>query len=157
MRIRMGAVVAVVCVLVTVLVAQSGRARLSGIIADASGAALPGVTVTLTATGTSISAVRRTVSNARGEFAFENVTPARYEIRAELPGFALLTQKVSVTAGATPPRLTLRMTVGPAAESVAVTSARARCPPTSASPPRSPSSGCCSRSPITWAARTSTP
>lgn len=66
--------------------AQTFQGSVRGIIRDADGGVLPGVSVTLANedTGTSRSAV----SNAVGEYLFANVQPATYTLRAELSGFA---------------------------------------------------------------------
>ena len=50
MRTRMSAVVVVITVLVALIGAQSGRGQLAGTVKDASGASLPGVTITLSGT-----------------------------------------------------------------------------------------------------------
>src|SRR5688572_16661636 len=121
MRIRMGAVVAVVSASVAVaslflavLLAQSDRGRLSGTITDVSGQALPGVAVTLTGVER-----RRTTTNERGEFVFANLAIGAYEIRAELAGFTTHVQTLTVRAG-TMPALTLRLAVGALREAIRV-------------------------------------
>jgi Ca-activated chloride channel family protein len=117
MRNRMSAVVAVVYMLVVLVVAQSSRGRLTGIITDSSGGVLPGVTVTLTGVE------RRTnTTDARGEFTFVDLAPGSYEFRAELAGFATLARKVDIT-GQNTPRLNLRMVVGAPQETVTVAAA----------------------------------
>jgi Ca-activated chloride channel family protein len=118
MRIRMGAVVAVVSAVASlflaVLLAQSDRGRLSGTVTDASGLALPGVAVTLTGVER-----RSTTTNVRGEFLFANLAPGAYEIRAELAGFTAHVQKLTVRAG-TMPALTLKLAVGSLNETIRV-------------------------------------
>ena len=114
MRLRMSVVVAVVCLLVTVFSAQADRGRITGVITDTAGAALPGVTVTLAGPEQ-----RSVVTNDRGEFTFNNLAPGRYTLRATLAGFVDLMRDVSVT-GAGVERLRLQMAVGSLQETVTV-------------------------------------
>ena len=125
MGLRMRVVVVFVCLLVTSILAQAGRGRVTGVITDPAGAVLPGVTVTLAGVEQ-----RRAVTNERGEFTFENLVPGRYTLRATLPGLVDLMRDVSVAdRGAV--RLTLQMAAGALEERVAV-SAQA---PAAAAPP----------------------
>ena len=61
-----------------------------GEIRDSAGGALPGVTVTLANVETG--AIRTTVSGPGGEYAFANVQPGAYTLRAELSAFAPFVQ-----------------------------------------------------------------
>src|SRR5687767_7694896 len=117
MRLRLSVVVAVVCLLVPVIRAQADRGRITGVITDASGAVLPGVTVSLSGAES-----RAAVTNNRGEFAFEGVRPGQYELKATLPGFVEVKQQVSVRAGGAV-RLALKMAVGALEETVSVSAA----------------------------------
>ena len=103
-------------VLVGGLKAQSRPGHVSGIVRDASGATLPGVTLTLT--GPSITA-RTTVSNQKGEFAFPGLPPGRYTITAALADFGSASTAVTVQSGATV-KASIALPAGPVAESVAV-------------------------------------
>ncbi|HEV3459345.1 MAG TPA: carboxypeptidase-like regulatory domain-containing protein, partial [Thermoanaerobaculia bacterium] len=64
--------------------AQLQSGNLYGKVSDQTGAALPGVTVTLD-TG---EAPQIQVTNAQGEFRFLSLAPATYKIKAELQGFS---------------------------------------------------------------------
>jgi len=64
--------------------AQLQTGNLYGKVSDQTGAALPGVTVTLD-TG---EAPQVQVTNAQGEFRFLSLAPATYKIKAELQGFS---------------------------------------------------------------------
>jgi hypothetical protein len=66
------------------VMAQLQSGNLYGKVSDQTGAALPGVTVTLD-TG---EAPQVQVSNAQGEFRFLSLAPASYKIKAELQGFS---------------------------------------------------------------------
>ena len=77
--------------------AQQMESRIVGKITDASGAVLPGVTVTITATQTG--AVRTVVTDNDGRYIVTNLAPGHYEIRGELNGFAPNKGEVSIGAG----------------------------------------------------------
>lgn len=65
-----------------------------GTITDPSGAAVPGVTITLTDAATS--AIRTTVTGASGQYVLVNIPPGTYSITASKTGFS--TSKVSTLA-----------------------------------------------------------
>ena len=72
----------------TLAVAQGGTstAGLSGKILDATGATLPGVTVTVTSAATNQQ--RSVVTNEDGIYRFAGLTPGTYSLTSELDGFA---------------------------------------------------------------------
>jgi hypothetical protein len=72
--------------------AQGGNGAVGGTVQDASKALIPGVTITLTNTGTGVSSSQ--VSNESGVYNFAAVPAGSYSITASLPGF-----KTSVTSG----------------------------------------------------------
>ncbi len=65
--------------------AQAVRGTLLGNIADSSGSAVPGATITVTDQGTNISST--TVTNQDGYFTFPNLKDGIYRVEAELAGF----------------------------------------------------------------------
>jgi hypothetical protein len=65
--------------------AQFERGQISGVVKDATGAVLPGVTVT--ATNLQTRAPRSVVTDGTGFYTFPNLQPGRYELTAELEGF----------------------------------------------------------------------
>src|SRR5580692_5674174 len=78
------------------LYSQAGRGGISGLVSDASGAIVPGATVTAkdTATGDTLS----TVTTAAGLYSFISLAPGKYEVRATAAGFdTMLQQNVTVT------------------------------------------------------------
>lgn len=82
---------AVMFVTVIVLVAagtaaQTTTGRLIGTTVDATGAALPGVTVTI-ASPALIGGAQTRVTDDRGEFSFVGIAPGEYTVKAELAGF----------------------------------------------------------------------
>ena len=66
--------------------AQQTDSRLVGIVTDASGAVLPGVSVTSTAKATG--ATRSAVTDAEGRYTIINLAPGEYQVAMELSGFA---------------------------------------------------------------------
>src|SRR2546425_13229104 len=65
--------------------AQSFRGTILGTVRDTSGAAIPGVSITATNTGTNIS--RTAVSNESGDYVFSEMNIGTYSVTGELPGF----------------------------------------------------------------------
>jgi len=66
--------------------AQLQSGNLYGTVVDEQGAALPGVTVTLTGQG----APQVQVSDAQGKFHFLSLSPGSYQLKAELEGFSTI-------------------------------------------------------------------
>jgi len=98
--------------------AQVLEATLYGIVQDSTGAILPGVTVTVTHQGTTLT--RETVSDARGEFALPALPPGPYMVKIELSGFKTYESKgLTLSAGQTV-RQTFALEVGTVAETVTV-------------------------------------
>ena len=87
---------ALVAVLLTPagLVAQQTESRLVGKVADASGAVLPGVTVTVTAAQTA--AVRTAITEGDGAYTVTNLGPGAYVVKFELEGFAPVERSVTL-------------------------------------------------------------
>ena len=80
------------------LLAQNVSARLMGSVRDASGAALPGVTVKLTNEQTG--AARLATADASGQFVFGDVLPGRYTLEIQASGFKNHRQTgIEVSAG----------------------------------------------------------
>ena len=99
--------------------AQAVKGGLVGNIADQSGFALPGVTVTITEVNTNIS--YSTASNESGYYIFSNLKDGTYRVAAELSGFKRAVRDgVDVPVNATP-RVDLKLEVGAVEESVTVT------------------------------------
>ena len=96
---------------------------ISGLVADASQAAVPESIVTLT--NTSTNAVRQTSSNAEGLYTFAAVPPGVYTIRVEHQGFKTITStNVEVQVQQTV-RLDFTLEIGQVTESVQVEAAAA--------------------------------
>ncbi len=99
--------------------AQLDTGTVVGRVVDASGAVLPGVTVTLTLDATGVAAT--TVTNDSGEYVFPGQRIGRYTVSAELEGFkkaAYLDVELNVQARL---RLDFELGVGAVSEQVTVT------------------------------------
>ena len=72
--------------------------QINGIITDASGGVLPGVTIEATSVATR--ATRTAISGADGRFTIDNVPPGTYELRVWHETLKGAPQKVTVSAGA---------------------------------------------------------
>jgi len=92
---------------------QTINATVGGTVADASGALIPGVTVTATNTGTGI--VNTVVTNEAGAYQFAALQPGTYKISAELPGFQTQTFTDVQLGGAQQVRLNFTLQVAAAA------------------------------------------
>ena len=115
MRTRMWASIVVVVFVIPLLAAQVQSGTFTGIVTDASGVALPGVTVTLTGPDK-----RSAVTNGRGEFSFAGLQPGEYAVEFTLPGFTPIRRTVTVNAGGRQ-RIAIQMSVGALQETVVVT------------------------------------
>jgi hypothetical protein len=80
-----------VVVCATAIFAQDYRARVQGIVTDASDASVAGAKVTLLNTGTGISSTRET--GAIGAYLFDSVEPGTYTVSAEFQGFSRQVQE----------------------------------------------------------------
>src|SRR6185503_8182776 len=69
--------------------AQTTNGVIAGIISDAQGGVLPGVTVT--ARNVDTGAMRDITTEADGRFRLAGLIPGRYELKAELQGFGTVT------------------------------------------------------------------
>ena len=69
----------------------SSTGSINGEVADASGAVLPGVTVT--ATSPALIGQQSIVTNAEGKYRFPSVAPGEYKLAYELPGFSTVVRE----------------------------------------------------------------
>ena len=111
-------------VLVCLLVATSAGAQVTtatfyGIVADGSGAALPGATVTLRHEGTSATVTKATDGN--GEFAFNFMPVGLYTLRIELAGFKTYESREIELGAAQNVRRTYTLELGNLEETLTVT------------------------------------
>jgi hypothetical protein len=99
--------------------AQVG-ASIAGVIADDSGALLPGVTVTIT--NRSNGTMQTVVTGPDGSYRAVSLPPAPYEIKTELAGFTDQTRAVTLTVGAAA-RVDFTLTIASVQENVTVSGA----------------------------------
>jgi len=101
--------------------AQQTTGDISGTVADQSGAAIPGSAMTLTdqATGS----VRKTTSDAQGNFSFQKVEIGNYTLNATKEGFKTVAQKNLEVHVNSVTNATVRLEVGAATEVVNVEAA----------------------------------
>jgi hypothetical protein len=100
--------------------AQAANGNIEGIVRDSSGAALPGVTVTVTNMDTGTA--RTSVTNDEGVYRAVLLPLGRYRITAELQGFKTFEQQgISLSAGQTA-LINVQLGVGNVSETVTVTS-----------------------------------
>jgi hypothetical protein len=96
------------------------NASIEGLVKDTSGAALPGVTITITNTDTG--AQRVIVSGGEGEYRAPLLPLGTYDVAAELPGFKKFEQKgLKLSAGQTA-LINVTLSVGNVTETITVTS-----------------------------------
>ena len=98
--------------------AQTFRGGISGRIADATGAVLPGVSVTVTNDATAVS--RTTVTSTTGDFSVPDLQLGTYTIEATLQGFQTVRTKVEVSVSQIA-SVELKMGLSTVAETINVT------------------------------------
>jgi hypothetical protein len=112
----------VTTVLVWLLMCAPGVAQtlgtITGVVRDASGAIIPGATVT--AQNTSTNATREGQSNAAGAYSFAALPPGPYVVKAELQGFRTVTQGVELHVEQTV-RVNFTLEIGTLTETAEVT------------------------------------
>ena len=98
--------------------AAQDAAALTGVVTDSTGAALPGVSITVTGDRGSAATA---VTNERGEFHVLGLLPGKYIVAIELSGFKPERQAIEVVSGRTV-KLAVRLEVGSLSETVTVSS-----------------------------------
>ena len=97
--------------------AQGGRSSLSGVVQDAQGGVLPGVTVVVTdPTGTKMP----TVTNEKGVFSVPSIAAGTYTVTLTMSGFKTTVLEKVVVIAASPLSLNVTMTLGGMEETVEV-------------------------------------
>ena len=100
-------------------VAQVAVGTLVGSVRDDTGGGVPGATVTATETRTNIT--RTVVSNAAGNYSFNNLAPGVYRVDGELVGFKKFSREGVEVSVNTTVRVEIVLAVGQLEESVIVT------------------------------------
>jgi vitamin B12 transporter len=117
------------CVLASTFVitapAWAQQGTLTGAVSDPLGARVASASVTLLGDGASPS---QTMTDAEGEFTFQNVTEGRYQVRAEVAGFETQTTDPVFVAGSGRTSIDVVLAVGPLQQAVVVTAAATELP-----------------------------
>ena len=100
--------------------AQTGTGRISGVVKDASGAVVPGVTITAVHEETGVQ--QHTVTTDAGLFVFPSLPVGPYTVKAELSGFRGVSRAKNILSVGTDLNLTFDLQPGNLEESVTVTS-----------------------------------
>src|SRR5262249_1716443 len=98
--------------------AQQFKASLTGIVTDAQGAVIPGVTITVTNTDTNVAA--ESVTDTNGVFSVKDVVPGQYKVSAALAGFKTFVREGIVLHTAETANIQVKLEVGKVEESVTV-------------------------------------
>ena len=112
---------AALLVAVVVLIPSLAQAQsLAGIVRDASGAVLPGVTVEA-ASPALIEKVRTTISDGTGQYRILDLTPGTYNVTFTLPGFTTVVREGLEVSGTAVIVINADMRVGGVQETITVT------------------------------------
>src|SRR5439155_7921377 len=101
--------------------AQTSNATLGGTVSDATGALIPGVTITATNVATGI--VNTALSNEAGAYQFASLQTGTYKVSAELAGFQTQTYNAVALGISQQVRLNFALQVRSVAQTVEVTAA----------------------------------
>src|SRR5262249_23651722 len=107
------------CLAATASFGQINNATLTGTVSDASGAVLPGVSITATNNATGV--VSTVVSNEAGAYNIQSLLPGAYTVSAELPGFQKQNYQNVALGNAVTVRLNFTLQVANQSQSVEVT------------------------------------
>jgi hypothetical protein len=101
--------------------AAQGVGAIGGTVMDATGAVLPGATVTLSSVQGTVGGNQITVTDGRGAYQFLRLVPATYAVRAELQGFRPVEQRNVVVNADVTARADIRLEIGTLEEGIIVT------------------------------------
>ena len=119
LRFLLLAAIAFICGCPNAVQAQVIHGSIYGQVTDATGAAVPNATITVTDKGKGTSV--QVTSNETGEYSVSNLIPGVYDIKATAPGFGTIVSPGVQVAADTSPKIDLKLTVGNASETVTVT------------------------------------
>ena len=98
------------------------QASISGLVQDASGAVLPGVTVEASSPAL-IEKVRTAVTDGAGRFSIVDLRPGTYEVTFTLPGFSIVKREGIVLSGTFDAQVNAELRVGALEETITVSGA----------------------------------
>src|SRR2546429_3145498 len=117
---RSSVALAVLSVLLLLPSAAYAQAAITGVVKDASGGVLPGVTVEA-ASPVLIEKVRSVVSDATGQYRIENLRPGTYSVTFSLPGFSTVKREGIELSGSFVATVNGDLKVGALEETITVT------------------------------------
>ena len=119
MRVSFRALLVLMAVLLIPVAAQA-QASIAGIVKDASGAVLPGVTVEA-ASPVLIEKVRSAITDGTGQYRIVNLLPGTYTVTFTLPGFSTVRREDIELTGSFTASVNADLKVGGVAETITVT------------------------------------
>ena len=121
-RVSLAAIVACLVTAWPATAQEIVAARIAGTVTDQSGAAMPGVTATLTGAALQVPQVVQ-LSDVKGEYQFLDLRPGTYRVAYELTGFtSLVRENIIITTGFAA-RVDVVMSLGNVAETITVSGA----------------------------------
>jgi hypothetical protein len=118
--LRIGKVILAFGFVLLLPVVASAQATISGVVRDASGAVLPGVTVEASSPAL-IEKVRTTVTDGTGQYAIPDLRPGLYSVKFTLTGFSAVEREGVELSGSFTARINADMRVGGLEETIKVT------------------------------------
>ena len=120
-----GVVLLLICLLGALHVAAQVQtySEISGTVSDATGAVVPGVTITLKEQNTG--AVRTIVTGANGAYSFLSIPPGTYSVKASGTGFKTAEVTNRIAQVGQPARVDFTLTVGQSSQTVVVSASSA--------------------------------
>jgi carboxypeptidase family protein len=118
--LRIGKVILAFGFVLLLPVVASAQATISGVVKDASGAVLPGVTVEASSPAL-IEKVRTTVTDGTGQYAIPDLRPGIYSVKFTLTGFSAVERDGVELSGTFTARINADMRVGGLEETIKVT------------------------------------
>src|SRR5262245_54765536 len=97
-----------------------GVGAIAGTVTDASGAVLPGVTVTLTSAQGTVGGNQEVSTDERGAYQFLRLVPGTYSVKAVLQGFRPFTQAGVIVNSDQTARADARLEIGTMEEGIVV-------------------------------------
>jgi len=113
-------IVAVALVAILMPALAFAQASITGVVRDASGGVLPGVTVEA-ASPALIEKARSTITNDTGQYRLENLRPGTYEVTFTLPGFSTVKRDAIELQGSFAATINADLRVGEITETITVT------------------------------------
>src|SRR4051794_21336775 len=115
--LRCSTAAVVLAALLCVPAAASAQASIVGVVKDASGAVLPGVTVEASSPAL-IEKSRTIVTNSTGQYAIENLRPGTYVVSFTLSGFSVIKRPDIELTGSFAATVNAELKVGGVAETI---------------------------------------